>query len=90
MPIHNGKMDAKYACSMWSDYGAGVAAQRIVMKYFMNIFGYKFTDPKVAINRLAVDSVPPIVGKIEYMDHMLDYWYKDLVGLLTSQIGKEQ
>jgi hypothetical protein len=74
---------------MWSDAGVGVAAQRIIMKYFISFFGYKFTVPEASINKLAADSVPTIVGTIEYMDHMLDYWYKDLVGLLTVKIGSE-
>lgn len=89
MPIHQGKMDAEYTTAMWSDAGVGVGAQRIIMKYFMGFFGYKFTVPEAAINMLAVDSVPPVVGTIEYMDHTLDYWYKDLVGLLTGQIARE-
>jgi hypothetical protein len=89
MPIHKGKMDAAYTAAMWSDAGVGVAAQRIVMKYFISFFGYKFTVPEASINKLAVHSVPPIVGRIEYMDRMLDYWYKDLVVLLTGQIANE-
>jgi hypothetical protein len=90
MPIHQGKIDAKYTVlAMWSDAGVGVAAQRIIMKYFIGFFGYKFTVPEMAINKLAVHSVPLIVGRIEYMDRMLDYWYKDLGVLLTGQIANE-
>jgi len=89
MPIHQGKMDAEYTAAMWSDAGVGVAAQRIVMKYFISYFGYKFTVPEASINKLAVHSVPPIVGRIEYMDRMLDFWYKDLVVLVTGQIANE-
>jgi hypothetical protein len=89
MPIHKGKMDAECACAMWSDAGVGVAAQRITMKYFISFFGYKFTVPEASINKLAADSVPPIVGAMEHMDHMLDCWCKDLVGLLTVKIGSE-
>jgi hypothetical protein len=55
----------------------------------MGFFGYKFTVPEAAINMLAVDSAPPVVGATEHMDHTLDYWYKDLVGLLTGQIARE-
>jgi hypothetical protein len=77
MPIHQGKMDAIYTTAMWRDAGVGVAAQRMVNKYFLHFFGYKFTAPKAMINQLAVASVPPLVGQIQYMDHMLDYWYKD-------------
>jgi hypothetical protein len=36
-----------------------------------------------------VDSVPPVVGTVQYMDRTLDYWHKDLEGLLTGQIAKE-
>jgi hypothetical protein len=43
MPIHQGKMDADYTTAMWSDAGVGVAAQRIIMKYFIDYLGYKFT-----------------------------------------------
>ena len=89
MPIHQGKMDAEYTIAMWSDAGVGVAAQRIIMKYFLSYFGYKFTVPESSINKLAVHSVPPIVGTIEYMDNTLDYWYKDLGSLLTGQIAGE-
>jgi hypothetical protein len=89
MPIHKGKMDAGYACAMWSDAGVGVAAQRIIMKYFISFFGCKFTGPEASINKLAADSAPPIVGTTEYVDHMLDCWHKDLVGLLTVKIGSE-
>jgi hypothetical protein len=89
MPIHQGKMGAEYAAAMWSDASVGVAAQRIIMKYFIGHFGYKFTVPEAAINKLAIHSVPPVVCTIEYMDMTLDYWYKDLVGLLTSQIANE-
>jgi hypothetical protein len=35
MPIHQGKMDAVYTTAMWSDAGVGVAAQQIIMKYFI-------------------------------------------------------
>jgi hypothetical protein len=89
MPIHQGKMDAEYTTAMWSDAGVGVAAQRIVMKYFIDFFGYKFTVAESQINQLAVESVPPVVGTVQYMDHTLDYWYKDLEILLTGQIAKE-
>jgi hypothetical protein len=41
------------------------------------------------INQLAVDSVPPVVGTTAYLDRTLDYWYKDLVGLLSVQIARE-
>ena len=41
------------------------------------------------ITQLAVDSVPPVVGTVKYMDHTLDYWYKDLEGLLAGQIAIE-
>ena len=36
MPIHQGKMDAEYTTAMWSDAGVGVAAQGIIMKYFLS------------------------------------------------------
>jgi hypothetical protein len=64
MPIHQRKMDAVYTTAMWSDAGAGVAAQRVVNKYSLNFFGYKFTVPKAMINQLTVASVPPPVGQI--------------------------
>jgi hypothetical protein len=89
MPIHQGKMDAEYTAAMWGDDGVGVAAQRIMMKYFINFFGYKFTVAEALITQLAVDSVPPAVGTVQYMDRTLDYWYKDLEGLLAGQIAKE-
>jgi hypothetical protein len=41
------------------------------------------------ISQLAVDSVPPVVGTVQYMDRTLDYWYKDLEALLAGQIAKE-
>jgi hypothetical protein len=41
------------------------------------------------INQLAVASVPPLVGQIQYMDHTLNYWYKDIQELLTRQIAGE-
>jgi hypothetical protein len=89
MPIHQGKMDAEYTTAMWSDAGVGVGAQRIIMKYFTGFFGYKFTVPETSINQLASESVPPVVGTVEYLDHTLDYWYKDLEVLLTRQIARE-
>jgi hypothetical protein len=89
MPIHKGKMDAEHACAMWSDAGVGMAAQRIMMKHFISFFGYKFTVPEASINKLAADSAPPIVGATEHVDHMLDCWHKDLVGLLTVKIGSK-
>jgi hypothetical protein len=89
MPIHQGKMDAEYTAAMWGDDGVGVAAQRIMMKYFINFFGYKFTVAEALITQLAVDSVPPAVGTVQYMDRTLDYWYKDLEGLLAGHIAKE-
>ena len=89
MPIHQGKMDAEYTTAMWSDAGVGVAAQRIMMKHFIDFFGYKFTVAEALITQLAVDSVPPVVGTVQYMDRTLDYWYKDLEGLLVGQIAKE-
>ena len=89
MPIHQGKMDAEYTTAMWSDAGVGVAAQRIIMKYFIDVFGYKFTVAESAVSQLAVDSVPPVVGTVQYMDRTLDYWYKDLEQLLAGQIAKE-
>jgi hypothetical protein len=81
MPIHQGKMDAEYTTAMWSDAGVGVAAQRIMMKYFIDFFGCKFTVAEALITQLAVDSV-------QCMDRTLDYWYKDLQGLLAGQIAK--
>ena len=60
------------------------------MKCFMSFFGCKFTVPKVAINRLAAGSVPPIVGRIEHVDRTLDCWCKDLVSLLTGQIANKR
>jgi hypothetical protein len=90
MPIHQGKMDAEYTTAMWSDAGVGVAAQQIVMKYFIDFFGYKFTVAKALVNQLAVASVPPVVSTVQNMDRTLDYWYKDLEHhLLTGQNAKE-
>ncbi len=89
MPIHQGKMDAEYTTAMWSDAGVGVAAQRIIMKYFISHFGYKFTVPEASINKLAVHSAPPIVGAIDCMDVILNFWCKDLVELVTAQIAGE-
>jgi hypothetical protein len=79
-------MDAKHAAAMWSDAGVGMAAQRIVMKCFILCFGHKFTAPKASTKKLAVHAVPPIVGRMQCMDLMLDCWHKDLV---VPQIGKE-
>jgi hypothetical protein len=89
MPIHQGKMDAEYTTAMWSDAGVGVAAQRIMMKYLIDFFGYKFTVAEALIAQLTVDSVPPVLGTVQYMDRTLDYWYQDLEGLLAGQIAKE-
>jgi hypothetical protein len=59
--------------------GVGVAAQHIIMKYFIDYFGYKFTVAEASINKLAVDSVPPVVATVQYMNRSLDYsWYIDL------------
>jgi hypothetical protein len=58
-------MDAEYTTAMWSDAGVGVAAQRIIMKYFIDFFGYKFTVAKAKINQLAVDSVPPVIALVQ-------------------------
>jgi hypothetical protein len=82
-------MDTEYTAAMWGDAGVGVAAQRIMMKYFIDFFGYKFTVADALITQLAVDLVPPAVGTVQYMDRILDYWYKDLEGLLAGQIAKE-
>jgi hypothetical protein len=90
MPIHQDKMDAEYSTAMWSDASVGVGAQRIIMKYFTGFFGYKFMVPEASINQLASESVPPVVGTaVEYLDHTLDYWYKDIEELLTRQITRE-
>jgi hypothetical protein len=62
MPIHQGKMDAEYTTAMWGDAGVGVEAQHIIMKYFIDYFGCKFTVAEASINKLVVDSVPPVVG----------------------------
>jgi hypothetical protein len=88
-------MDAEYTASMWGDagvgvgVGVGVAAQRIMMKYFINCFGYKFTVDEALITQLAVNSVPPVAGTVQYMGCTLNYWYKDLEGLLAGKIAKE-
>jgi hypothetical protein len=89
MPIHQGKMDAEYTSAMWMDASVGVAAQRIIMKYFIAFFGYKFTVPEGDINKLAGRSVPPVVCTVEYKELSLDWWYKDLVDLLVGQIESE-
>ncbi len=89
MPVHQGKMDVENTTAMWSDAGVGVGAQRIITKHFMGFFGCKFAVPEAATNALAVDSAPPVVGAMEHMDHALDHWCKDLVGLLTGQIARE-
>jgi hypothetical protein len=89
MPIHQGEMDAEYTLAMWMDASIGVAAQRIIMKYFIAFFGYKFTVPKGNINKLAGRSIPPVVCTVEYKELSLDWWYKDLVDLLVGQIESE-
>ena len=58
-------------------------------KSYIDFFGYRFTVAEALISQLAVDSVPPVVGTVRYMDCTLDYWYKDLEGLLVGQIAKE-
>jgi hypothetical protein len=67
MPIHQGKMDTEYTTAMWSDAGVGVTAQRIIMKYFIDYFGYKSTVAEASINKLAINYVPPVVGTVQYM-----------------------
>jgi hypothetical protein len=89
MPTHQGKMDAECTAAMWSDAGVGVAAQRVIMKCFISHFGCKFTVPEASINKLAAHSVPPIVGAIDHMDAILNFWHKDLVELVTAQIAGE-
>jgi hypothetical protein len=89
MPIHQGKMDAEYTAAMWGDAGVGVAVQQIMMKYFIDFFRYKFTITEALITQPAVDSVPPVIGSVQYMDRTLEYWYKDLEGLLAGQISEE-
>jgi hypothetical protein len=79
-------MDAEYTSAMWMDASVGVAAQRIIMKYFISFFRYKFTSPEGDINNLAGRSVPPVVCTVEYKELSLDWWYKDLVDLLVGQI----
>jgi hypothetical protein len=49
----------------------------------------QFTVAEALITQLAVDLVPPLVGTVQYIDRTLDYWYKDLEGLLAGQIAKE-
>jgi hypothetical protein len=71
MPIHQGKMDAEYTTAMWGDADVGVAAQQIMMKYFIVFFGYKFTVAEALITQLAVDSVLPVVATVQYMDQTL-------------------
>jgi hypothetical protein len=73
MLIHQGKMEVEYTTAMWSDAGVGVVAQQIMIKYFIGFFGYKFTVAEALISQLAVDSVLPVVGTVQYMDHTLDY-----------------
>jgi hypothetical protein len=60
-----------------------------MMKYLIDFFRYKFTVAEALSTQLAVDSVPPAVGTVQYMDLTLDYWYKDLEGLLAGQIAKK-
>jgi hypothetical protein len=74
---------------MWSDAGVGVAVHRIIMKYFLGFFGYRFTAPEATIKQLAFDLVPPVVGTVQYMDRTLDNWYKYLDSHLTKQIARE-
>jgi hypothetical protein len=73
---------------MWSDAGVGVAAQQIMMKYLFGFFGYTFTVAEALITQLAVDSIPPVDGTVKCVDRTLDYWYKDLEGLLAGKIAK--
>jgi hypothetical protein len=74
MPIHQGEMDdAEYTTAIWSDAGVDMAAQQIIMKYFIGFFGYKFAVAKAKINQLAVNSVPSVVGTVHYMDRTLGY-----------------
>jgi hypothetical protein len=89
VPIHQGKMEAEHAAAMWSDAGIGVAAQRVVIKHFVDFFRCKFAVPEAAINHLASDSMPPVVATTEHTDKILDHWCKDLVVLLPGQIGRE-
>jgi hypothetical protein len=87
MPVHQGQMDAECTAAMWSDAGVGVAVQRIVMKHVIGFFGHKFAVPETAINELAAHSVPRIVGRMEYMNRMLNCWHQDLACLLAGQIA---
>jgi hypothetical protein len=58
-----------------------------MIKCFIDFFGDKFTVAEALITQLAVDLVPSAVGTVQYMDRTLDYWYKDLEGLLAGQIA---
>ena len=44
------------------------------MKYFLDFFGYKFTVAEASINQLAADSVPPVIGTVQYMDRTLVHY----------------
>jgi hypothetical protein len=59
------------------------------MKRFIACFGCKFTVPEASINKVAADSMPPILGAIEHMDDALDCCHKDLVGLVSGKIAGE-
>jgi hypothetical protein len=69
MPIHQGKMDhAEYTSAIWMDKSIGVAAQCIIMKYFIAFFGYNFTVPEGNNSKLLGRSAPPVVYTVEYKE----------------------
>jgi hypothetical protein len=70
--------------AMWSDAGVGVVGQVIIMKYFIEIFGYKFTVAESSlITQLAVDSVPLVAGTVAYSSLEYCSWTR----LLTIATG---
>jgi hypothetical protein len=87
MPVHRGKwmLRTRRPCGATPVW----ASRRSAKSYFMSFFGHKFTVPEAAANKLSVHSAPPIVGRTEHMDRMLDCWCKDLVHLLAGQIANE-
>jgi hypothetical protein len=83
------QIDVEYTTSMWSDAGIGVAGQHIIIKHFIDFLGYKFTIAEVLINQLAINSALPVIATVQYINRTLNYWYRDLVDLLTGQIAND-
>lgn len=89
MPVHHTKMPSHVAAAMWEAAGMGLMSQRIVHKYFLAHFGWKFAVPEKAMEELSANVILPITARVTYQEKSIHFWYKNVETVVEEKVGRE-